>query len=138
MHSAVTPPLTSKLSAKIEDLRSWLPIVHKTEDNNLIATHLLFPLNGPSNALQRVLATMIRSLSPSMGKKLLFDTVLHVESTLLEVNNNYYAKLQSLVANPKSKSTSKESLIPLEKLCALQLRRLNDYAEAKDTSQRGL
>ncbi len=89
----VSAPMKKALPQELETLRRWMPPHQKTADGSVVAAQLLIPPSDKEDVLANVMAMLITSLTPAIGRTDLYEAVAQAMQSVLAGNRDYYVAL---------------------------------------------
>jgi hypothetical protein len=127
INSYTASKINKKLHKHLEDIKAFMPIVTKQNENSteLNCTHLFIGLNSAPNLLRRILRILIRSLAgDKVSQKFVVDRTYEAEQFIIDKNINFYKTLLNKIDGNTSapddlkeiiKETAQSQLIKLYK-----------------------
>ena len=110
-----------------KDLHYYFPRINQLANNTLMVNSLIIPCNSAPLSLRRILAILIKLLSPNTGDTDLMKYILHAEERILSINNAYYDELQVLINSEPDVNISSDTRETLLLLIQTQKKHLTDY-----------
>jgi len=118
-----------RLPLEARDLQAYFPHTGRLNATTLEVSQLIIPPPEDSLSLRRILAVLIRVLSPSIDDNTLKTLVHQAETQLLIKNRNYYVELEQLLSLESESALAPATVDVLHLLGRTQMDRLNRYQE---------
>jgi len=118
-----------KIPVEARDLHAYFPHIGRLDATTLEVSHLIIPPAQDQLSLRRILAMLIRVLSPAIDDNSLMVLVRQAESQLLMKNRNYYVELGQLVSLEPETVIQSSTVAALHQLSQMQMDKLSRYQE---------
>lgn len=117
-----------QLPPALRDLRLYMPMIQGQDEWIIRLNKLLIPGKNAPRAMQRVLASVLKSLYSSLNHSELLDWVQKLESDVLEINRKWWNELSSMAESlPEDKPITRS----VNDLCTWSRQHIETYIASK-------